>query len=308
MSTYREPDRYVEQAVDSILNQTYKDIELIITVDDPDNTKVIEFLQSKKQIDRRIVLQINEKNRGIVESLNRGISVAKGEYIARMDADDISEPDRLEKELDYLISNNLDLVGCNVRNIDEDGNIINMKGTHYPTSDKMIKKYLKRENAVPHPTWLIKKSIFENTHLYRDFRACEDYEFLTRIALDGRKLGNIREPKLRYRINLKGISSSKKILQKTGLYYIRRNYILKKKSDVFEFYAFLEGDKGKRKAKRLEKYYRQSAILKQRLYEKKWGSFLLIGIHTFFKFQEARQAVIGGLTERILRLCYGEQY
>lgn len=308
MSTYREPKQYVEQAVESILNQTYKDIELIIIVDDPDNMEVIRYIRSKKQDDHRIILRINEKNCGIVESLNRGILLAKGEYIARMDADDISELDRLEKELEYLISNNFDLVGCNVRNMDENSNIINMKGSHYPTSDETIKKYLKMGNAVPHPTWLIKKNVFESTHLYRDFPACEDYEFLTRIALDKKRLGNLKEPKLRYRINRNGISCSKKVLQKTSLYYIRRNYAKEKKSDIIKFQSFLQSAEGIRKAKRIEQYYKQSAKLKQYFIDKRWVSFFLLGIGVFIRSEEARHMVIFVLKEHILRLYYGRQY
>ncbi len=308
MSTYKEPRRYVEQAVDSILSQTYQDIELILIVDDPDNRDVIQYIQSKSQKDHRIIYQINETNCGIVESLNRGIRLARGEYLARMDADDISEPDRLETELEYLISNHLDLVGCNVRDIDEDGNIINREGTHYPTSDKVIKKYLNLNNGIPHPTWLMRKSILDNTHLYRDFSACEDYEFLTRMALNGKRLGNVKEPKLRYRINKNGISCNKKVLQKTGSSYIRKKYAAGKKCDVLEFHAFLESVEGRRKAEGLKKYYEQSARLKEHLAHKRWGSFLFSGIGTFLRLEEARQVVKRRIKEWVMGFVYGGRY
>lgn len=110
MSAYREPLVWIRQAVDSVLNQTYKNIEFIIVVDDPDNTELIDYVTKREEQDPRITIHINEKNIGLAASLNRAIGLAKGEYIARMDADDISERDRLACQMKYLISHNLDLI------------------------------------------------------------------------------------------------------------------------------------------------------------------------------------------------------
>ena len=99
MSTYKEDEELLRESIESILNQTYKDIEFIIILDYPDNEihqKVICEYASK---DKRVHFYINQKNLGLTKSLNRGISLCTGDYIARMDADDISLSDRLEKQL-----------------------------------------------------------------------------------------------------------------------------------------------------------------------------------------------------------------
>lgn len=308
MSTYKEPIDYIEQSINSILNQTYKDIEFVIIVDNPENVAHIKHIQEKMRKDSRIRLSINEKNCGLTESLNRAIALAKGNFIARMDADDIAESDRLECQLAYLMTNDLDLVGCNIRDIDENGNIIHKEGTHYPTLDNVIKLYLKTNSAIPHPTWLVRKNVYVDSGMYYDFPACEDYEFLTRIAIDGKRLGNVCEPKLRYRINSTGISCSKKVFQKTSLYYIRKNYIVRRKSNLAEFQKFLSSKAGKRKQERLLLYYEQSNKLKSLFREKQWLTFVALGIKIFISSEEGRLVVLGLLRERILRLRSRKRY
>ncbi len=308
MSTYREPVYYVKQAVDSILNQTLKEIEFVIIIDEPSNKELIEYVREQQQKDNRIVLLINENNCGLVESLNRGIERASGKYIARMDADDISETDRLEVQLKYLIDNDLDLVGCNVININEEGIIIDEKGTNYPTTDKVIKKYLKMDNAIPHSTWFAKSAVFEQGNRYHNFEACEDYEFLTRIALDEKKLGNIKVPKLRYRINSLGISNNKKVQQKICLYYVRYKYTKGKKSSLDEFHEFLESKTGKKKQKDINSYYRYSKQIKKFYSDKKWIRFVLSGIFVFMKSEVGRQVVFNSFKEWILHVQYGTNY
>ena len=264
MSVYQEPVSYVEKSVDSILNQTVQDIEFIIIVDDPNNKKVIQYLQMCIEKDKRIKFYINEKNCGLTESLNRAIRYSKGEYVARMDADDISELDRLEIELKSLVENNLDIVGCNIQNIDEKGNIISKKGSQYPSSDRAIKEYLRTNSALAHPTWLVKRSVYEEYMKigpYLEFPACEDYEFLTRIALDGKKLGNIKEVKLKYRINREGISSTKKVKQKLSHFFVNRCYKQGQKSNLEEFLEFVNESGGIRKKRSLTEYYRKSAMI-----------------------------------------------
>ena len=89
MSSYNEPIEYVQKAVNSILNQTYKYFEFIIVIDNPNNSELISFLSSTANKDERIILLINKRNIGLAMSLNRALSVSTGGFIARMDADDI---------------------------------------------------------------------------------------------------------------------------------------------------------------------------------------------------------------------------
>lgn len=130
MSVYSEPIEWMRLSVDSILNQSYKDFEFIIINDKPDRKENRELLDVYKHKDNRIVLINNKVNLGLTKSLNIGLLAAKGEYIARMDADDISLPDRLKQQVDFLDTHpEVSIVGCSAYKIDEEGNVI----------DKLIK-------------------------------------------------------------------------------------------------------------------------------------------------------------------------
>ena len=304
MSTYHEPLEYVEKSVDSILCQTYGDFEFIISVDDPENRKLIDFLKNKADGDSRIKIIVNEKNIGLPKTLNNAIAVAKGDYIARMDADDISLPDRFECQLKLIEEKNLDLVGCNIIDIDGKDNVLNPKGTDFPTTDRAIKEFIRNDSAVPHPSWFGRKEIFEENK-YNDYKACQDYDLLTRIAMKGYKLGNVKEPKLKYRISEKSISSEKKIYQKTVACFVRENYRNKKIKDLKDFKVFVRADEGKRKVNELINYYRMSAKLKKYRKESKL-KFFRAGVRTFFVSPEGRRVIGRIIIEKLIRLRYGE--
>ena len=308
MSAYREPLVWIRQAVDSVLNQTYKNIEFIIVVDDPDNTELIDYVTKREEQDPRITIHINEKNIGLAASLNRAIGLAKGEYIARMDADDISERDRLACQMKYLISHNLDLIGCNIRTIDESGNIIDAGETRLPLSDEVIKKYLKIGNIIMHPTWLARKSVYTNMGMYRKFPAAQDYEFLTRIALAGYRLGNVKEPKLRYRINAGSISGTKKILQKSIQSFVRQNYIAGRQSSAEDFYAFFNSDAGRKKQENLERFYKNYERRYKYFRNRKWRMYFIIGVNAFLKSGEERVWLADAVRAKLLRMRYKEYH
>ena len=134
MSCYNERKPDIIKSINSILEQTYKLFEFIIIVDNPKNNEIIETI--KKFKDKRIKVIINEKNIGLAESLNKGISIAKGKYIARMDADDISLPNRFKIQFDYLESHpDIDVVGSNRITIDENDEIT---ATDLSTLNQMV--------------------------------------------------------------------------------------------------------------------------------------------------------------------------
>lgn len=307
MSCYREPIIYLIESISSILNQTYSDIELIVIVDDPTNIEIINYVSSVGERDERMRYYINERNMGLTVSLNRAKRLAKGEFVARMDADDISEEERLECQLKYLQDSNYDLVGCNVIDINEKGCVINSLGTNYPTQDKSIKKYLRINSAIPHPTWLVRKRIYDK-YDYVDFPACEDYEFLTRIALDGYRMGNLKECKLKYRINSNGISTTKKVLQKASFNYVRNNYRHNRKSYYDKFLSYLESDEGRKKKMSLSSYYNCSKKLKTYQNDNDKMRFLLFGIRIFITEPEGRRIISNVVKERMLRLTFGHNY
>ena len=298
LSTYNEPIRYIRLAIDSILAQTYRDFELIAIVDDPDRKDVISMLRKISKNDSRVNVIINEQNLGLTESLNKGVDLARGKYIARMDADDISCPDRFQRQLDYLIENNYDLIGCDFVTIDSDGVKSNRVIT-YPRTNKMIKKYLRYNNPLAHPSWFGRAELFKNNK-YIDFSACEDYEFLTRIALQGKRIGNLGGILLSYRKNDSGISSTKKAIQKTSLSYVRHNYKKGTISDYHEFIKYLNSSKGKRKTISIENYYDTVGKMKNNRKNKEFFAFIYNGIALLFN-SYAYESVYCSIRSRQLR-------
>ena len=108
----------LEKAIDSVLNQTYRDLEFIIC-DDASTDETWGILQRYEKLDKRVLCFQNRENIGLGASLNRCLEKSSGKYIARQDADDISDPDRLEKTISFLVSGPAPYVGCGVRVFDE---------------------------------------------------------------------------------------------------------------------------------------------------------------------------------------------
>ena len=222
MSTYKESVEYINKAIQSILRQTYADIELIIVVDDPDNIDAINLIENLAQDDSRIKLLINEENKGLVFSLNRALLKANGKYIARMDADDFSHIDRLETEIKHLELHNYDLVGSFTDYINMDG-IKSGGGFQDVTIADNLPKLLKYENCVPHPTWLAKKELYDFLKGYRQIPYSEDYDFLLRAMQHGASLSIIKKTLLDYRINDNGISKLNSYKQALATNYLSSN-------------------------------------------------------------------------------------
>lgn len=226
MAAYNEPVWMVDLAIESILNQTYPDIELIVVMDNPENMKLIIKLKEYKD---KIKLIINEKNRGLPYSLNRGIRAAAGRIIARMDSDDISIPARLEIEYGYLTSNSYDIISSDISYIDEEGN--NLDIPHIVTSDprKLIRR-LRHVNCMSHPTYMFTIDAFNKTGGYkRELKAAQDYEFVNNAISKGLKIGLCNQKLLKYRIRGDNISQSKNDLQRFLTYYVRKVYVQKKR-------------------------------------------------------------------------------
>lgn len=205
MPTYNEPLHVLEEAVCSILNQTFQDFEFIIINDNPSRLDLIEALSNFEKLDPRVSIMPNEVNLGLARSLNRGIGLARGDYICRMDADDISESSRIATQLSYLKEFDLDLVGSNLDVIDMKSSFL-YSISNLPQTSSTVNKALRFNNCVPHPSWFGKKELFQQK--YRLVPLCEDYDFLVRAALAGFKIGNVPEQLLRYRMSSESISRS----------------------------------------------------------------------------------------------------
>ena len=233
MSTYNETIEELNQSINSILTQSHKDLEFIIVNDNPSNLILSEYLESLT--DSRVKVYKNDKNMGLVDSLNIALKYANGNYVARMDADDISLPYRLEHQLNYLLSNNFDMVGSYLQLIDENGCILK-EVMKFPSSEKKIRKCISWGSCLPHPSWLLKKSVYDKLGGYREVPSCEDYDFILRaLVCKDFRLGNIPEVCLKYRVRNKGISKSNKYTQYLLTKFLSKNYnenIIASKEDI----------------------------------------------------------------------------
>ncbi|UOQ50327.1 glycosyltransferase [Gracilibacillus caseinilyticus] len=211
MSTYNENRSELFDSINSILNQSYKNLEFIIVLDKPDNFEIKKILDEFKINDSRIKVIFNKKNLGLAESLNEGIYTAKGTFLARMDADDIAFPDRIEKQLNYIKNYDFDMISTNRIDIDESGKEISNKSSLPKNSE--IHKLLPVGNFINHPTVFIKKEVIKKVGGYRNFKSAQDYDLWLRLLSSGYKIGILDEPLLYYRIRNQGISQSDKYRQ-----------------------------------------------------------------------------------------------
>lgn len=220
MPCYNEKKEFFEQAVDSILNQTYKNFELLIILDNPKNEILKNAGVNYEKLDKRVRFYINKNNLGLAKTLNYGITLSKGEIIGRLDSDDISTKNRFEEQLKYI--EEYDIVSSNFAFINSKGNVIRHR--IFPSEFKDVKTHLlKKADCMYHTTWLLKKEVYYKLNFYRDIGPFEDYDFLLRALNSGFKLYNHRKELNYVRINPIGISLNNKFLQHLGSEYLREN-------------------------------------------------------------------------------------
>jgi glycosyltransferase involved in cell wall biosynthesis len=204
MSVYNG-EKFLKEAMDSILTQTFTNFEFLI-INDGSTDNSMEIIESYN--DSRIRLINNEKNLKLIASLNKGISLARGKYIARMDCDDISMPERLEKEVNFL-ENSLEygLVGTCYTVIDGAGK--EQYNKSYPSSNDLIKLFLSLNCPLAHGSIMARTELFkQNLYGSKEYSAVEDYELWTRIA-KVTKIHNIPEYLFKYRIYGESFSNTK---------------------------------------------------------------------------------------------------
>lgn len=229
MANYNTDINYLRAAIDSVLSQSFNNFELII-IDDCSTNGSYEILKEYSIADDRIKLYRNEKNLGLPLSLNRALTYAKCEYVARMDTDDICKSDRFEKQLNYLEIHKLDLIGSETNRMDEHGNIV-LRNTNKSYSFETVSELLSVTNCVAHPTWFGKKEVFDALDGYRNIKSCEDYDFLLRAKAAGFKIGIADEALLNYRFNLNSISRKNALRQLlTDNYLSKRETVINKVS------------------------------------------------------------------------------
>ena len=222
MSVYNEDLSILSKSIDSIINQSYKEFRLLIIIDNPNNIDAISMCESYKEKDPRIEYYINDHNLGLPMALNRGIDLINTEYIARMDADDFSLPNRLKVQIEYLEQHHdVGLIGSNITYIDQLDNVIALRGK-IPTHYDDIVKTMKYQNIMSHPTFIGRTVLFQK-YRYRNLRYSQDYDFICRLLENEEIVVNTPEYLLNYRVN-PNISDDKKIRQKITMYVIRKLY------------------------------------------------------------------------------------
>jgi glycosyltransferase involved in cell wall biosynthesis len=201
---------FVQEAVESVLSQTLADFEFLL-FDDASTDGTTDYLMGLR--DPRLSVFRNEENLGLTATLNRGLEMAKGEYVARMDADDVCVPERLERQVKCLDENlDVGLVGSSRILIDELGDFV---AAAFATPDDLgIRWKCLLGNPFAHPTVVMRKHVLDAHGLRYDeaFATAQDFELWTRLLPRTRGV-NLSEPLLRYRLREGGVSRSRRCEQ-----------------------------------------------------------------------------------------------
>ena len=191
-------EKFIEESIRSILNQTYKNFELII-VDDSSTDKTRKIIDRYKEKDKRIKTKYNKKNLGAAATFNIGIKAAKGDFIVKMDSDDISMKNRIELQLlEFFKRPNLQVLGGNIKII-KNNQLMNRE-IKFPIGKQNIDKIIRNSVPVADPTVMIRKSVLKKVNYLREnMEAAEDYDLWLRIHDLGYEIDNIDKTLLYYR-------------------------------------------------------------------------------------------------------------
>lgn len=222
-------EKYIDEAINSVLAQTYKNWELLV-IDDGSKDATFQILSEFSKNDYRIKPLKNEKNLGVSATRNRGIELASGEWIAFLDSDDIWNPSKLEKQLEAADKTSVGFVFTGASYINEDGQPY--KGI-FEVPAKVSYKELRNQNVISCSSVIVKKKYFKNIKMERDDMH-EDFAVWLRILRLGVTAYGINEPLLIYRISrdsksgnkLKTIKMTYKVFRFTGIDPIRSTYFM----------------------------------------------------------------------------------
>lgn len=211
---------FLKAAIESILNQTYKDFELILINDgsSDDSARIISSFN-----DGRIVSVTHEQNKGLIYSLNEGISLSRGKYIVRMDADDISLEDRFQKQVAFMEAHpQIGVAGTEYYSFSE----IKLKKIYAYTEPEILKSMLIFKSCLCHPSVIIRKSVLTENNIRYDerYKHAEDYDLWVQLS-KVTKLSNVKGLLLKYRSHDQQVSISHTGIQKDNGYIIRENYL-----------------------------------------------------------------------------------
>jgi glycosyltransferase involved in cell wall biosynthesis len=216
-------EKYLDEAISSILDQTFDNFELIVINDG--STDRTDEIARRYSYDGRLIYESNHSNMGIVYCLNRGLELSRADLVARMDGDDIAAPNRLEVQLDFLEKNeDIVLVGSFIEIIDEEGNDLGSR--NFVTGPENIKRVFFYYGPHRHPTVMFRKGIIEKIGRYRkEYELIEDVDLYFRLILSGYKTDNIPTSLLKYRVHPE--ASDKRFKEKGMLSFRLKKEIVK---------------------------------------------------------------------------------
>ncbi len=191
MSLYKkEHPEYLRLALDSMINQTVKPDEIVLVEDGPLTDELYVVVEEYKPY---LHIVINEKNLGLGLALNKGLKACRNELVARMDTDDISKPDRCEKQMKFMNENHgVSIVGGQIEEfISEENNIVGKR--EVPTTDKELKAYIKKRCPFNHMTVMFRKTDIMEVGNYQEWFWNEDYYLWIRLALAKKRFANLSE-------------------------------------------------------------------------------------------------------------------
>ena len=224
MSVYNGED-YLSETIDSVLNQSFADWEFII-INDCSNDSTGEILEKYALLDSRIKVYKNEVNLRLPSSLNKALELANGKYIARMDADDICLPHRLQKQFDFM-EQNQDVALSSCRFMTLKNGVISSGGCGGKNDEESIKALLLVTNPILHPGIIARAETIKGLRYDKNFTCTEDMELWTRFVLAGYKVEILPEYLMLYRLHDKQITETTLEKQKREVVLVQRNYFSK---------------------------------------------------------------------------------
>lgn len=233
-------EKYISTAMSSILKQSFRNFEFII-IDDHSSDNSWEIIQQYARKDKRIIALRNNRNLKGCATLNKGLALAKGKYIARVDNDDWSYPYRFDKQYSYLEAHpQVGIVGGVMEIMNEEGKILGKRKYHI--SDQEIRKSIFRYSPFSHPLVMIRKSILDKIGYYNsEYVPADDYELYFRIGKVS-KFANLPEVLLKYRIVSGSMTHNLTKKMELATISVRRKYSHDtpyKMSFIDELYTFL---------------------------------------------------------------------
>lgn len=202
-------EKYIKEAIDSILSQTYQNFELIIVDDGSHSDQSIQIAKSYN--DSRIKLIINDKNRGLAYTRNKALEISKGKYVAVLDCDDIALPTRIEEQVTFLeLNTDYAMVGSWVINIDESGKTKEL--WKLDLQDNLLKTKLFFSNYFAQSAVMIRKQAISKFSYSEEHAPAEDYYLWSQIAYEY-KVGNLQKALIKYRTHSENISTREEVLQ-----------------------------------------------------------------------------------------------